>query len=652
MSAICALFRFDGTPVPAARITPLLDALGEYGPEAGLWAPESPDAPVALACRPWRVTPEDARHHPPLRSPHDRLVLVADARIDNREELATELGIGAADARELPDAAFILAAYDAWGADASRHLVGDYAFALWDGTRRELHCARDAIGMRVLFYRQTDRQVAFATTAHALTALPEGPPPLNEQKVAEFLVLLPNQEATFFEGILRMPPGHTLTASDGGLRLRQFWSPEPTRRIVLGSDRAYVEGFLEVFGQAVRAHLRSAGPVGIMSSGGLDSSSVAAVAAGQLREAGRRLPLYHAAPREGFQGAIRPGFIVDESPHVEALARLHPNIDLRIRRPDGRTPFDEIETSFRMTGAPARNPGNVAWFDGIYAAAGAAGIRVLLSGHKGNGTISYNGLRSLADAVRGGHWLHAWREIHALARATGATPGSVFRYQVFRPLLPPILLEGVRRLRGRPPDAPWDAEASPIHPAFAREMRLAERVRDARLDPLKVRGFGEIAFRTAILRGGADVLDTYSGFRPWFGIETRDPTADRRVVEYCFAIPGSQYLHHGVSRSLIRRAMEGLLPDEIRNRTSLGGQDSDWSEWLPGLRGQFAADLESLQRSDVARRCLDLGRLRAALDQWPARLGVEHHKTYHLMLLRGMMMGRFIRWFEATYRAA
>jgi hypothetical protein len=107
------------------------------------------------------------------------------------------------------------------------------------------------------------------------------------------------------------------------------------------------------------------------------------VAAAQLREQGRRLPLFHAAPRAGFQGAVRRGRVADESAEVEAIARLHPNIDLRIRRPDGRTPLDEIETSFLMTGAPARNPNNVAWFDGIYAAASAEGIRVLLAGHKG-----------------------------------------------------------------------------------------------------------------------------------------------------------------------------------------------------------------------------------------------------------------------------
>ncbi len=649
MSAICAVFRFDGAPVPAARIATILDALGEYGPEAGIWAPESADAPVALGCRPWRVTAEDALYRPPLHSADGRLVLVADARIDNRAELASALGIPAGEATGLPDAAFILAAYQAWGQDSPRRLLGDFAFALWDQRSRALFCARDGVGQRVLFYHHSPQQVALATTTHALAALPEVRPRLNLQKVAEFLVLLPSQEGTFFEGILRVPPGHTLTATEAGIRLDQFWSPEPKRSLILGSDREYEEGFLEVFGEAVQARLRSTGPVGIMASGGLDSSSVAAVAAAQLREQGRPLATFHAAPRAGFEGPVRRGRVADESADVEAIARLHPNIDLRIRRPDGRTPFDDIETSFLMTGAPARNPTNVAWFTGIYAAASAEGIRVLLAGHKGNATISYTGLRSLPDAVRRGHWAHALHEASALARATGAGRRDVLRYRVLDPLTPPFLAAWARRLRRQPVAPVWDAAASAINPDFARSVGLADRVRAARLDQLNERSLGEIDFRVAVLRGGADVLDTYSGFRPWFGIETRDPTADRRVVEYCFSIPGSQYLHNGVTRSLIRRAMEGRLPDQVRNRTTIGGQSSDWTEWLPAMQQMFRAELDLLDRSDTASRCLDLPRLRSLMQRWPARLGVEHEKEYNLLLPRGIMMGRFIRWFEATY---
>src|SRR5690606_6742271 len=128
----------DGEPVPASHAATLLRAMCEYGDESSLWAPETPGAPVALGVIPWRVTPEDAGYFAPVRSRDGRIVLVADARIDNRPELLSALGIPAGDAAEMCDAAIILAAYEAWGSASPRRLLGDFAFVAWDGRRREL----------------------------------------------------------------------------------------------------------------------------------------------------------------------------------------------------------------------------------------------------------------------------------------------------------------------------------------------------------------------------------------------------------------------------------------------------------------------------------------------------------------------------------
>jgi asparagine synthase (glutamine-hydrolysing) len=95
--------------------------------------------------------------------------------------------------------------------------------------------------------------------------------------------------------------------------------------------------------------------------------------------------------------------------------------------------------------------------------------------------------------------------------------------------------------------------------------------------------------------------------------------------------------------------MEGRLPDRLRTRTTYGAQGGDWTEWLPALQPWIRAELARLERHDTAQRCLDLPRLRALVDRWPATLERGHFKDYNLLLMRGMMMGRYIRWFEATY---
>jgi asparagine synthase (glutamine-hydrolysing) len=653
MTAICAALRFDGAPVPAAFLTPVLEALSGYGREVGVWAPNREAEPVALACRPWRVTPEDTRYRPPLRSADDRIVLVADARIDNRVELAEALNLRPEATAAWPDAAFILEGYQAWDRECCQRLLGDFAFILWDGRQRRLVAARDGVGQRVLFYHTSPRRIVLATSAQSIAALPDVERRLDQQKVADLLVLHQEPHHTFFEGIRRLPAGHTLTAcpGDGGVTLERYWSPEPKRSIVRRSDDEYVEGFLEVFETAVRAHTRAAGQVGVMLSAGLDSSSVGAMAARVLSDSARggALKAFHAAPRAGFEGRVRAGWVGDEAGDVEAIAALHPNVDLEILRPDGAGVMDAAVGFFQAIGAPMRNPSNLTWFEAVYEAAAARGVRVLLAGHAGNATISYGGLRSLRQWARQGRWLSVWRESRAHGRLTGQPPFRVLRDQVLRPLGSRLWAATAGSAGGDDSAPIWEANHSAIRPDFARAMGVEERLRAARRDLRFLDRADDLAVRVSILTGPADTTDAYSGFRSRYGIETRDPTADLRVVEYCLAIPSTQSFRDGYGRALVRRAMKGYLPDQVRLRRTRGAQGADWVTWFPSLRPAFQLELERLERSETAARCLDLPRLGQLLERWPSSFGVEHETDYKLLLLRGVLMGRFIRWFEETY---
>jgi asparagine synthase (glutamine-hydrolysing) len=647
MSGICGLVHRDDRPVPSGSVDRMLDALAAWGDgDPGTWSPESGNAPVGLGCRVMRVTPEDALERQPLVSRDGQLVLVADARIDNRDELAAELGLDRG--RELPDSAYILAAYEAWGDTSPQRLLGDFAFALWDGRRRALLCGRDHMGQRVLFYHVTPRELAVASSIPALLALPHVVPRLNEQKVAEFLVSIQEAGTTFYQGVRRLPPGHMLVGSADAVVLRQYWSPEPKKRIVLGSDRAYEEAFLEVFGAAVGSRLRSAEPVGVMLSGGLDSTAVAAVAAERLRVEGRQLAAYHAAPREGFQGESRPGWITDESDDVRAVADLHQNLDLTISRSDGRTPLDQIDTHFAFLGSPIRNASNLPWLEAIYEMARDRGTRVMLNGQKGNATISFSGLRTLRELATGLRWRELYRELKA-APVRGRRPGHLLKYQVVLPLVPPALLRGYGRIRGSRPDPIWIRMCSGINPTFATQWKLEERERDLGRDELGNLHVTATEQRVQVLTATGDGPDIPHTFRARYGIETRDPTVDVRVVEFCLAIPGSQYLRGGRDRWLIRRAMAPVLPEHVVHRATRGAQSADWIEWFDGMRGEIVAEIARLEKSDTAQRCLDLPRLRDLVDHWPPSFGSEHMADYGLTLLNAMVMGRFIRWFEERH---
>ncbi|MEZ4585792.1 MAG: asparagine synthase-related protein [Gemmatimonadales bacterium] len=647
MSGICGIFRLDGPPLQASAVGPMLDALRPFGPDGASWA--DPSGTVALGAVPTRVTPEDLFHHPPVRSLDGALALVADVRLDNRDELEPALGIPAADARERSDADLVLAAYEAWGDAAVAKLVGDFAFALWDGRRRRLLTARDGIGHRLLYYHATDKRIAFATIPGALLALPDVTARLNEQRIAESLVLMQDPVTTFYAGIERLRPGHTLSIAAEGTRFERYWSPIPERRITLGSDDEYVEAFLEVFDRAVRAQTRSRLPLGVMLSGGLDSPSIAATAALQLRDRGERLRAFHAAPRAGFSGATRPGWIADESSEVAIAASRYDNLDLEIYRPTGGSLLTGLEEVFRYAGLPPRNPSAGDWFDAIYGSAKRQGIGVMLAGHKGNATISYGGVRSLRDLAREGRIGHVVREVRAVARATRQSTWAVLREQILAPLTPRWIAAAQQRLRGPQGAALWSSAYSAISPELARSTGVDRRARESGVVGLEAARAGELEYRAMALTAAADAPDLDNAARAQFGIETRSPACDLRVVNYCLAIPGSQYLRNGVSRWLIRRAMRDRLPSEVVDRTTRGAQGADWAEWMVEMRDEFRTDLSRFEREESVRRCLDLPRMRSLVEQWPERLGPAEEMAYHHLLLRGVTMGRFILWFERTH---
>ena len=226
------------------------------------------------------------------------MALVADVRLDDRRSLCDALGVPHPERQQVADATLVLGAYARWRRDCADHLLGDYAFAVWDANERSLFCARDHAGARPFYYAHTLAGFAFASTVAGVLAAPSVRDDLDELSVAEHLtsIGLLSQTRTFFKAVAKLPPGHTLTIDCSGDACRvaapmRYWCPEHAPRLPPTTDDQYAEEFLAYYEQAVADRLRGPDPIGVHVSGGLDSSSVAALAARQLRRQGRPPPL-------------------------------------------------------------------------------------------------------------------------------------------------------------------------------------------------------------------------------------------------------------------------------------------------------------------------------------------------------------------------
>jgi asparagine synthase (glutamine-hydrolysing) len=459
---------------------------------------------------------------------------------------------------------------------------------------------------------------------------------LDEDRLIHYLAILPGTPTqTFFKNIQQIPAGHFVTFRDGSAKLSRYWHPLDAAAIRYKSDDEYIEAFRERFDRAVSARLRTTGAVGSQLSGGMDSSSVTVTAARLLGQ--QRLTAFTSVPQAAFGNLNPTGRFGDEGPAAAEVAAMYPNIDHILVNSSGEDMLGGVQQMGLLQGQPVFNPLNEMWFRAIVELARQHGITVLLQGACGNATISAGGLVGLSDLLRSGRWLALAQLVYSLRKR-----GHVSLHGAASWATGPILPEWLRRRLG-PEMADFDFAFSPVHPAQAAAHNLREKTwKEFYGGKRTTHGFRRHMFEYYDA-GFANAASTLG-----WGVELRDPTQDKRIFEYCFAIPIEQYLAGGQTRSLVRRAMRGHLPASTLARTTRGLQSADWFLTMGAQRRQMAEELARIRLSPTANRLLDLDRLDRLLDTWPGT-GFERPEvsdSWQLALGRGLSVGNFIRQLE------
>ena len=482
------------------------------------------------------------------------LTATVDARLDDRDALCDALGVPHPDRVGLADGDLILRSYLQWGRECPNHLIGDYAFAVWDARTRTFFCARDHIGARPFYYAETVQGFAFASTVDVVLAAPGVSDEFDEAVVARALTRagLDEAERTFFKDVRKLPPGHSLTfevnaAERSAPRLARYWQPEHAAAVRRLSDDDYAEEFLCLYRQAVAARVRGAAPVGVHLSGGLDSSGIAVLAARELRRSGRPLPLAFSWLPD-LAGKPPDEVYAPEYERIDAVCRQEgctvfhraPNAEdmVRVLRLDGARPGVHVLASEEV----------------VQRCAAERGVRVLLSGWGGDQGASFNGRGHRAHLLLSGRW----GRLLALSRAPLRALADAAL-----PLLHPKARRELRRLLRRPAHGAGDFSGGPwlqrwlAHPALARRHSV---------EPKRRRRV--VTMRQAMLWGlnnGAIVerIEGWAAGGARHGIEYRYPLLDRRLLEFALGLPPEQFLRGEWRRWLMRHALRGVLPASI-----------------------------------------------------------------------------------------
>jgi asparagine synthase (glutamine-hydrolysing) len=570
MSAIFGWHYLDGRSVARAGLERMAQVLAHRGPDGyEAWCAGS----VGLGHRMLHTTPESFRERLPFRDKSGNYVITADARLDNRKELITELRLASLNLGEETDSELILAAYRLWGEVCAEKLLGDFAFAIWDAAERTLFCARDHFGVKPFYYYFAPQKTfVFATEIKALWTVDEVPYELNEVRLGDHLAdVFVDAESTFYQRIVRLPPAHSMRVRDGEVITKRYWALDPTRQVHFKSNDEYAEAFRELFTESVRCRLRTSDSVGSMLSGGLDSSSITCVARNLLAGA-------PASQLKTFST------IFDAVPECDEREFINPvlmenGVDPHFIPGNEHGPFRCLEQLHWHQDQPTFGP-NFSMIWSLYQAVGAQGVRVLLDGHDGDTTVSH-GDRYLHEVARAGRWLKLTTELKPLAKQQGVSAWeALWAFGLHYRINPTInnhqALRFARRVwRGARRRVTRDsAEPSPrtgwqelLNPAFASQINMSERYQAWRQTTSKTaRTEREAHYRMLVHPMQAFALELHDSTAGAFSIEKRYPFWDKRLVEFCLALPSQQKLNNGWTRVVMRRAMKGVLPPQVQWR--------------------------------------------------------------------------------------
>jgi asparagine synthase (glutamine-hydrolysing) len=617
MSGIYGILHLDGRPVGRSDLERMGEKLSHRGPNGtGLWL----GGPVGLGHRMLWTTPESIYERLPLSREINNCTITADARLDNRDELITHLCLDNAESNRIADSELILRCYEKWGEQCTEHLLGDFAFAIWNAREQVLFCARDHFGVKPFYYHFAPSQLfAFATEIKGLFCLSQVPRCLDEVKIAAHLAAVSDDKSrTFYKSVHRLPPGNTISVGRNGLRLRSYWRLDPERELHLKSDEEYAEAFRQLFQGAVQSRIRSNFPIGSMLSGGLDSSSVTCMARDLLAKNG-------ANQLNTFSAVFDKVPECDESSFQQTVLRQN-NVVPHLFHADGTSPLTDVEKVLWHQDE-ACFAGNLYLHWCQYEPARKLGIRVMLDGFDGDTTVSH-GLGYLNELAMSGRWLSLAREVKDYSAKLerpwlGAYRAWVWKYGLNPWISKSRLLRQGRRVGravkrrfvfSKQDVAVKSPSRVPFNPDFARRNNLPERFRSGIGAPRTERDNHFRLLNRAILPDSLEVLDKAAGA---FGLELRYPFFDTRLVEFCLSLPPEQKMSRGWTRLVMRRAMNGILPPEIQWR---GGKSDLGPGFDYGLRTFERSRLEMLffHESDIIENYLDISAIRTAYHRFVA----------------------------------
>ena len=546
MSGLFGVCHRDGRPQNLNILNQMAESIAHRGPDGtDIWQ----DGAVGLGHCMLRTTPESLNEKLPFVDNESGLVITSDARIDNREELAAQLGLIERLKTDIPDSQLILASYNKWGEKCVDHLLGDFAFVIWDGRNNRLFCGRDIFGIKPFYYYLSDNIFIFGSEIKQVAEHPLVPLEFNEGILAEYLSdNFISKDETHFVDVKRLPAAHFIILELNNLRICNYWELKPQKRIWYKHDKEYVEHFLDIFGKAVRCRLRSNKKVGAYLSGGLDSSSIVGMA--------NYLGSNEKNPKINTFSLSFPGRGCDESYFIDAVVRKWKCASHKIKSDLQQKPnwLQHMQQTKEIA-----DPPNLTMMDPLLEEVRFNDIHVMLSGIGGDELFNSSAFGYL-DLIHKRDLKNLIAEFKFNARSGKNRTLLRFAASILWPMFPQSIRSKITHYKLKPDFPPWISN------------RIKEQIEERIYSKTHNIGmeFTNLSDRKvfALLMAPwlVKVFELNDRYCSYYHVENRYPYFDRRLVEFALAIPEYERGRQNITKYILRKAGRYLLPEQVIER--------------------------------------------------------------------------------------
>ena len=525
----------------------------------------------------------------------------ADVVLDNRMELIKKLQLTNQDTSLMSDGEILFRMISKYGDECLNDLLGAYSFVYYDRKENKVRLVSDSVGNRTLYYKVEGDILYYSSLIESINFASECK--MNDKWFVDFLAMdftrsYADQEQTPYEGIYRVATASEVVITKAGVKKNRYWNPlEKIKTRKYKNDEDVEKEFRELWKTAVRCVMRTEDEVSILLSGGLDSTAVASEASPFLKEKGKELYSFTSVPLDEHE-AERGKRIDDESEEVLKSAEYYGNINVDFIKLEGVNSWNGYDKQMDILEMPYKASLNALWMQEACLKARKKGARLLLTGGYGNNCLSYSGTRRYCNYLfRKFHWLKLYKTISDINKTMGVprkvAVKGIIRDAFIKDKIPTELYGDSYVNRDYADELKSDILIKEIYKSSRDFIQNYKARYDLMVDWMAMRQIGELTMK----------LSLYSG------VLIRDPSNDKRLIEFCVNLPYEQFDKDGIDRRLVKWYLRDQIPEHVNRYVGRGRQSADmklrieldwdniYREWIEGYSSNSDSHIVDINKA-------------------------------------------------------